>query len=140
MAFMFYTTREDYSLYELFNITNNDDLDQPREELGGMSIGDFETLANSGGLSFPGTCIYCEDLEELAWTVDSMLREIFEIECEWTTAFYQKKSDGIYLAIKIFDVYAIFDCDCGGYGWGTTLSYFEKANKIEMSEKWEELV
>ena len=140
MAIMFNATKDDYLLCELFNIVDIDDLDQPREELGGMSVGDFETLANSREFSFPGTCIYSEDIEELAWTVDSMLQEIFEIEHEFTTAFYQKKSNGIYLAINIFDVYAVFSCNCGGYGWGTTLSYFEKANEIETSSKWEELL
>lgn len=138
---MLFGTRYDYEISKMFNVDINDwdALDEERPEIGGMTIGDFETLANQA-LPFPGICIYCEDYEELAFTVDSMLQEIFETKNEYPIAFFQNKSDGIYLAIKVYDVYAVCSCDIGGYGYGMTLSYFDRAENIENNQNWEELL
>ena len=138
---MLFATRDDYCIGELFNVDmyDLDALDEAKPEIGGMTIGDFETLADQA-FPFPGICIYCEDYEELAFTVDSMLQEIFETKSDYPIAFLQNKSDGIYLAIKVYDVYAVCSCDIGGYGYGTTLSYFDKAENIENNQNWEELL
>lgn len=138
---MLFATKDDYEIGKLFNVDMEDwdSLDKPRPEIGGMTIEDFETLANQV-FQFPGDCIYCEDYEELAWTVDSILQENFETKNNYPTVFFKNKSNGIYLATKIYDVYAVCDCEIGGYGYEITLLYFKSAKNIENSGHWEELL
>lgn len=129
----------DYDLANLFQLPSPNEEDDPQEQLGGYSVGDFELLAyenfTDNGHSL---IVYGEDLEELIYYLDGKLQEVYNDDSEFPYAYYHSYSDCVKLAIQIYDVFAVFDVTVGGYGYVVSLEKFIESSEVENNSFWEE--
>ena len=131
----------DYDLANLFQLPSPNEEDDPQEQLGGYSVGDFELLAYENfTCDGQSLIIYCDDLEELTYYLHGKLLEIYkEDDNEFPYAHYHEYNDCLKLAIQIYDVYAVFDVAVGGYGYIVGLDNFVGLQNVEDNNFWEEM-
>lgn len=130
----------DYDLANLFQLPSPNEEDDPQEQLGGCSVGDFELLAYENFTdNGQDLIVYGEDLEELTYYLHGKLQEVYEDNSEFPNVYYHQYSDCIKLAIQIYGVFAVFDVTVGGYGYIVGLDNFVGLKSVENNNFWEEM-